>query len=135
MSTVRQIVADQIKADNPEFIVKGFPTTALDRIPAGKTSVQVYRDRLEPASNGTSLSHSLKIIVMVAKQGTEQAETDLEEALDLVLLSLERSRTVIYSSVDRDVVDDMHLYVISAAASTTNHYKNLVREEQKAVTP
>jgi hypothetical protein len=136
MSTVRQVVADQIREDNPDFIVKGFPSSTLDKVPTGKTFVRVYRETLEPITNGTSLNHSLTLTVMVASKGTDQSETDLEEALDLVLLSLERSKAVIFQSATRGINDENQpLYIISAIASTTNHYKSLVREEQKAVTP
>jgi hypothetical protein len=134
MSTVREQIAAQIRADNGTFIVQGFPTGLPENM-AGKgpkkTYVQVYRENLAPANNGTSLIHTLKVTVIVSKQNTEEAETDLEAALDLVLLSLERLAGIVYTSVDRVVLQDKYnAYEISVSCTSPNVYKNLVREER-----
>lgn len=133
MSTVAQLVADQVKADNPTFGVTGFPSSPPENIARGKTLVQVYRQSFEPTINGTHLAHTLEIVVFVAAQGTEKAELDLEASLDKVMLSLERFAGLTYSNVVRSVVGNLNAYVITATTNTTNHYKSLVRAEQKAV--
>lgn len=139
MSTVREQIAEQIRADNPTFIVDAFPTSLPENMAAKglkKTYVQVFRESLEPTNNGTSLLHSLKVTVFVAKQHTEIAENDLDEALDLVLLSLERLAGIVYTSAIRDVLQDKYnVYEISVSCTSQNVYKNIVREEQKEVTP
>lgn len=131
MSTARDLIAAQLRTDSPETIVSGFPTAGPENIPRGKTVVQLYRTEFEPISSGTLLKHTFELVVMVSSQGTEHAELALEEALDTVLLSLERFQGLTYSTVTRSVVGNFNAYVITASTNTTNHYKNIVREEQK----
>ncbi|RNL52736.1 hypothetical protein [Arthrobacter oryzae] len=88
MTTHRQIIADQLKADNPGFIVKAFAASAPDNLGKGKAQVSVYRDSLRPNQN--SLDSTLKVQVIANAGSTIAAEDDLDAALDQVILSLER---------------------------------------------
>ena len=121
--TVREQVADAIKADNAAFIVKAAPVSLPENLAAGKTYISVYRDSLDYSPG--SLTHNLKIVLIVAKQGTEAAETDLDGALDAVLLSIEAMPGVNWSTATRSTfAEKWQGYEIAASAASPNVYKS-----------
>lgn len=126
MSTARVILADQIKADNPEYVVKNYPAPAPDN--ATKPHVFVYRTSLAPSQN--NLEHELEIAIFT---GTTVLSSDSEErlgaVLDQVILSIERINGFLWTRADR--VEDG--YKVSVQVVSQNHYKNIVREEQKGL--
>lgn len=133
MSAVREKIADQIKSDNSAFIVKAFPASPPDNLGAGKVLVTVYRSALNP--DKTNLTHDLEIVVITgAATITLASEDALDSALDQILLSLERVPGVLWTSASREVFEEKFQgYKVAVQTHSPNVYKNLVREEQKAV--
>lgn len=122
---VRTHVADAIKADNPAFVVDPFPKVYPDNLATGRTYVQVYRETLTRAPE--ALGHALKVVVFVAKQGSAQAEDDLEGALDAVLLTIERMDGVQWSEASRVVLADAwNAYEVSVTVSSNNAYRSAI---------
>lgn len=134
MSTHRQLIADQILADNPDFIVKAFPASAPTALGKGKAQISVFRESIKPNQN--SLESSLKIQVVCNAGYTIAAEDDLDAALDQVILSIERFPGVTWTEATRAVFDEKYFgYELTVTLSSPNVYKSIVREEQKAVQP
>ena len=134
MTTHRQIIADQIKADNPDFIVKAFPVQAPDNLGKGKPQVIVYRESIKPNQN--SLESTLKVQVICNAGYTIAAEDELDAALDQVILSIERIGGVLWTEATRAEFDEKYFgYELAVTLSSPNVYKSIVREEQKVVTP
>ena len=118
----RDYIADKIKADNSAFIVDRYPREYPDNLSAGKTYVQVFREGVSRANDG--LKHSLKVGVFVAKQEGNQAENDLEGALDQILLSLESLDGVSWEEAARVVYGGKwNAYEVSVALNTNNAYR------------
>lgn len=132
--THRQIIADQIKADTPAFIVKPFPASAPDNLAKGKAQVSVYRQSIKPNQN--SLESSLTVEIMTNAGTAISFEDDLEAALDQVILSIERIPGVLWTEAVRTIFDEKFFgYQVTVSLSSPNVYKSLVREEQKAEQP
>jgi len=134
MSTHRQIIADQIKADNPQFAVVAFPNSAPTTVRTGSAYVSVFRESIKPNQN--SLESSLKVQVICNAGTTIASEDDLDAALDQVILSIERIPGVLWTEATRAVFDEKYFgYELAVTLSSPNVYKNIVRDEQKAVQP
>lgn len=132
MTTQRELIANQIKADNPAFAVKAFLASAPDGLGAGKTFVSVYRESIKPNQNNLEMDFSIE--VMTPQGTTVAAEDALDVALDSVLLSLERIPGVLWSEAVRTNFDDKYFgYKLSVNLTSPNVYKSIVRDEQKAV--
>lgn len=120
---IRQKVADQIKADNPTFIVKAYPVG----IPEGqiqKPWVNVYRETLTNAPQLAAVTEALKITVISPKSGSDIAEDALEDALDGVLKSLQSINFVQWTTAERATFADSFIgYEITFTANTENPYK------------
>ncbi|TSE15402.1 hypothetical protein B1A87_005245 [Arthrobacter sp. KBS0703] len=118
-------MAEQIKADNPGFIVTDFPVSAPENIPAGKVSVNVYRDGFSVNDSNSQITHSLKVLVTVSKKGTAAAEDELDAAVDAVMLSLEAMRDVYWQEAQRTIVaEQWEAYEISLQAVRPQIYKS-----------
>lgn len=120
---VRQIVADKIKADNPTFTVKAFPVSVPEGTPT-KPWVSVYRESVANAPQLAALTESLKVLVITPKANTDIAETELEDALDAVLTTVQAIPGVQWSSAERATFADKFIgYEIDLTANTENPYK------------
>lgn len=127
--TVRDDIEAQIKADNPNFIVKKFPDLYPENLGQGRTYVQIYRTDLEKGS--PKLTHAMKVTVIVALQDGNAAEDALEGALDQVLLSLQRMQTVNWTKASRAVVaNKWNAYEIDVTAISADPYKAQVLSER-----
>ena len=125
MSTIRQQIADQIKADNAAFVVDTYPRSYPENLRAGGTYVQVYREAIRHTSED-ALTVDLKAVVLVAKQDGPKAEDDLEGALDQVLLSVERFPGASWSEATRVVLGDKwNAYEVSVTVGINNAYRTL----------
>jgi hypothetical protein len=123
MSTVSEQVAEHIGTANPTFLIKGYPASTPENIPAGKVAVHVYRTNLRKASANV-ITHSLTIRVMVPGLAPEAAELALDEALEAVLKSIETFPGLRWSEGERFSLDDkFHAYDITAEADAVNHYR------------
>lgn len=124
-TTIRGLIAEQIKADNAAYIVHNFPTSAPDNLVTGKVYVNVYRERLinEPAT--ATVGQDLKCIVIVAKAGTEIAEDELENALYEVLVSINSVANVDWTDAERAIISEKYIgYEITLQAHTKNIFKS-----------
>lgn len=125
--SIRQEVADQLKADNPTFIVKTFPDRAPDNIPPGKVWVNVYRERFEVAANDGHITHFLKVSVAIPQTNSEDAEDELDAALDAVLLSIQRMPDVYWQTATRDILGGKYeSYEITLEAIRPHVYKSQI---------
>lgn len=131
MSTHRQIIADQVKADSPDFIVKAFPASAPDNLGKGKAQVSVYRESIKPNQN--SLESSLTVEIMTNAGTTIAAEDELDTVLDQVIFSIERIPGVLWTDATRTNFDEKFFgYKVTVTLASPNVYKSIVRDEQKA---
>lgn len=126
--SVRKLVADQIKLDNPDFVVKAFPANAPEN--AGrKIFVHVYRDALNYSNTG--LAHELNVDVVVNKQMDEAAQDQADAALDAVLLSLQRVEHIHWTRADLNIFDEKWLgYKIAGSSSSQDIYKSAILSER-----
>lgn len=122
MSSVREQVAAQIKADNSTYIVK----PELVGVPDNLIGVQVAVFRTELTHTANTLTHECRIELMIGKTD----EGLLDEVLDNVLLSLQRIQGLTWSSASRTVFDDKyHGYQITLTANSSNIYREIVSSE------
>ncbi len=124
--SVRKEVADQIKADNPTFIVHDYPVNDPEGIPAGKTWVSVIRDRFEVADNNSYITHHLTVVIATDTAMTAQAEDALDAAVDALMLTLERFDDVYWKVADRKYVKTFPAYEISLEAIRPQVYKTQI---------
>ena len=122
--TVRESIAEKIKADNAGYIVKSYPASAPENLGANKVFVGVYRETLTNSPQTASVAHSLKIQVITPKKNTEAAENELEDALFQVLVSVASLNYVTWSTAQRGIFLDTFIgYEIDLEANTENIYK------------
>ena len=122
--TVREEIAAKIKADNPTYSVKAFPVSAPENLGATKVFVSVYRESMTNAPQLAAVTQSLKLQVITPKTGTDVAETELEDALFEVLVSIASLNYVQWSTAERAVFAEKFIgYEITLEASTQNIYK------------
>lgn len=127
--TVRAQVAAHIKADlTANYVVRDYPVASPDNISANKVHVSVYRTELSVTAQ--ALTHTLEIDVLVG--GTNgPAEDNLDDALDDVLLSLQRMDGVTATSAQRMVFGESFIgYKIAADVASTNVYRAAVIQER-----
>lgn len=123
--SARKEVAAKIKADNPTFIVHNYPVAAPENIPTGKIFVSVYRDGFTVNDSNSQITHNLKALVVIPKQGTAIAEDELDAAVDKVMLSLEALSDVFWQGAVRTVVaEKFEGYEITLQALRPQVYKS-----------
>lgn len=132
MTTHRQLIADQISADDPDIIVNAFPASAPTGIPTGKAFVSVYRESIKPIQN--SLESSLTVEIMTNAGTTIAAEDELDAVLNSVLLSIERIPGVVWTEAVRTNFDEKYFgYKVTVSIpNSPNVYKNIVRSESES---
>jgi hypothetical protein len=133
LSTHRQIIADRIKADNPDFIVKAFAASAPTALGKGKAQVAVWRESIKPNQN--SLESSMTVQILCNSGDSPSFEEDLEGVLDQVILSIERIPGVLWTEAVKGIYDEKYFgYQLTVTLHSPNVYKSIVRQEQEAVT-
>lgn len=123
--TVAEQLVAHVKASNPTFILKAYPSGLPENIPAGKVAVHISRDNLTKASANV-LTHSIKIsLILPGKEFSAANETKLEAALDELLLSLETFKGLRWSTAERVTGGEQfaNAYDISAEADSVNVYR------------
>lgn len=126
--TARGEVAQQIKTDQPAWTVEAWPYLPT-QVGKGKIIVAVWRSDLNPAPDDF-LAHEVTINLYGAKAAEEAAETELDGALDEVLLSLQRLDFVTFKTATRQEFDGGVIagWQITATLITTNTYKQALLE-------
>jgi hypothetical protein len=126
MSTPREQLAAQIKADNPTFVVWDYPD-APKNVKAGEPVVAVWRSDMDshPKAPGLALEHKLQINVYGARTAGSAAEAELDNLLDAVMFSLQRLGNLEFKTAARETFNNGTLagWTITAAGTSKNHYK------------
>lgn len=121
---VRTLIADKIKADHATYSVHAFPVSPPDNLASNKVFVSVYRESMTNAPQIAAVTSHLKLQVITAKTGTEVAESELEAALDAVLISIASLNYVKWITAERAIFSEKFIgYEITLEANTENIYK------------
>ncbi|AOY71030.1 hypothetical protein ARZXY2_1477 [Arthrobacter sp. ZXY-2] len=119
--TIREIIAEQIKTDNPTFVVKAF---AASKPEIEKPTVYVYREAVTSIPEKAAIGHEIKVALMVPGLPSEASENALDELLAGVLTSLNRFKLGQWSRAERTVFYDTYSgYEITVTAHTSNIFK------------
>lgn len=127
MATPRTTVADQIKLDNATFIVADYPTLP-ENLGKARVHVAVWRTDIKSVPETPNvLEHPLTIQVVVPVTSGAIAESAADDALDAVLLSLQRIEGLSWSTAERSNFDDAFVgYQITASVFSSNIYRTAV---------
>lgn len=127
----RQLIAQQIKADHDRMLV--CPWVYLpEQVTPGHPVVAVYRERM--LRQGTVLEHQLKLDLFISLTDGDEAEAEAEDALDDVLLSLQRIEGCTWSDVQRVTFGgDFAGYTVTASMHSTDIYKQTIAAENRPV--
>lgn len=125
----RRILAAQLTLDQAHLVVKPWPYMP-EQVTPGRPVVSVYRERMN--RNGTVLEHHLKLDVLVSLTDGQDAEVEAEDALDDVLLSLQRIPGCTWTEVQRVTFQDVFTgYTISAVMHSADIYKQAIAAENR----
>lgn len=128
----RVLVAKQVKADNERMSVHDW-VYLPEQVTPGHPVVAVYRERM--TRQGQVLAHQLKLDVFVSLTDGALAEAEAEDALDDVLLSLQRIEGCTWSEVQRvTFASDFAGYTITATMHSTDVYKSAIAAEGRLST-
>jgi hypothetical protein len=130
MDTPRQQLAAQIKADNPEWIVRDYPDEPK-QVRQGKPYVSVWRSEITPAQR-QHIDHELTLHVYGSKVQDAAAENELDEILDGVMLSIERYEGCRFTRASRRNFsnDAFAGFEIVVAVYSKNVYREAVLTER-----
>ena len=119
--TMRELIAEQIKADSPQYIVKAHPTTKPE---VEKPVVIVWRAALDNSPQTASIAQDIKVDLMVPGLPSEANENALEDLLHAVLVSINSVQGCNWTRAERQVFFDTQFgYQITVQANTNNIYK------------
>lgn len=132
MSAARALVAQQINQDHAHITAKPW-IYAPEQVAAGRPVVAVYRERL--GRNGARVEHTLKLDIFVSLTDGEAAEDEADDALDDVLLSLQRLGNCHWTECQRVTFADAFTgYTVTAVMHSTDPYKSALANERRAAT-
>lgn len=125
----RVLVAEQIEADHERIVA--CPWIYLpEQVTPGKPVVSIYRERLDKL--GLALQHHLKLDIYVSLTDGKDAESEAEDALDDVLLSLQRLPGCVWSEAQRVTFADAFTgYTVTAVMHSKDAYKQVVLAENR----
>ena len=119
--TVRELIAEQIKADSPTYVVKPY---AAAKPEVEKPTVYVYRETLTNSPQTASVMSELKVALMVPGLPSVANENALEDFLYDVLVSINALNFTQWSKAERTTFFESYSgYEISVQANTENIYK------------
>jgi hypothetical protein len=129
--TPRETLAAAILTDNPAWTVRAYPWTPR-QVAKGDVAVCVWRASLAPRpGTDLELAHELTINVYLPKTDGDGAEAEGDEALDELLLTLQRIPGVAWSKAERTVFDNVISgWQITAAVNSKNYYRQAVLAER-----
>lgn len=130
MDTPRQQLAAQIRADNPEWIVKDYPDEP-SQVRKGRPVVSIWRGSIVPAAR-QHLDHELTLHVYGSKVQDAAAENELDEILDAIMLSIERYEGARFIRAERrNLVDGAFAgFVVTVNTYSKNVYREAVLTER-----
>lgn len=127
--TARTVVAAQIQADNPDYVVCSYPAEP-SQVTNKAPYVDVYTTNIRPENGERDLRHEVTIEVYVAQRGTAEAEAQVEDARDEVLLSLQRLLPFQWEGAERVVFQEAYTgYKITGWMPSTNEYRQIIQAE------
>jgi len=127
--TARQRIAALIERDNPN--IKAYPWVFLpEQVTLGQPVASVYRSKLSNATQANVLRHDVTIDLYVALTDGLGAEAEAEDALDAVLLTLQRAAGVTWSEAERvNFGEDFAGYKITTSMVSKDQYLQAVLAE------
>jgi hypothetical protein len=132
LPTARQQLAAKITLEHPEITAHPY-IMQPENVTLGKPVASVYRATLENASQSNVLRHDVTIDLFVALTDGPEAEAEAEDALDKVLLTLQRTEGVTWTTAKRvNFGTDFAGYTISASKFSKDHYLQTVLAERQA---
>lgn len=129
MATPRTTVANAIRSENITYIVLDYPDFP-ENIPTNKVHVSVFRTDVKTVEKTPNvLEHPLIIQVLVPVTTGAAAENAADDALDNILLSLQRIEGLSWSTAERSNFESAYIgYKITASVSSSNVYRTQVLE-------
>lgn len=126
----RVLVAQQIATDHPAWVVQPCPWVPK-QVAKGSPAVSVWRTDLE--RDGLALVHRLTINLYCSKTANEAAETEAEDLLDELLLSIQRLDAASWSKCERTSFDKvLGGWQITAQLRSADIYRQAVITEREA---
>lgn len=132
LPTARQQIAAQIELDNPNITAHPF-IMVPDNVSLGAPVASVYRSTLVNGAQANVLQHDVTIDLFVSLTDGAGAEAEAEDALDAVLLTLQRMPGLTWSDAKRvNFGTNFAGYSISASKFSKDHYLQTVLAENTA---
>jgi len=130
MATPRQLIADQLRTDQPDYKVHAFPY--LPSEVGTDPVVSVWRTDLAPSPDTPNLlRHSLELQAIVGPALEERAEAAGDDVLDEVMLSLQRVPGVAGVTAQRTTfAEKFQGWLVKFHVESENVYKSQVRTER-----
>lgn len=131
MSTPRQQLAAQFKADHPEWVVNAYPMTP-SRVTPNKPVISVFRTDIAVAANVQALEHTLTIHAYGAKVVDAAAEDEQDNLIDGIMLSLERFKGFKLGKASRAAFNENTIagWEITGTCLSANVYRATVQNER-----
>jgi hypothetical protein len=130
--TPRQYLADQFRADQPGWDVRDWPAEP-QRLGKGEYMVSIWRSDLRPTPGVLGIEHELTVHVYGPKATYSAAtETELDELIDQVLLSVERLEGAHWTSAKRQNFseDTFTGFEVLVTMISGNHYRKKIKQER-----
>jgi len=131
VSTPRQQLAEQIKKDNPTWIVNAYPMTPK-RVTPNKPVVSVFRTDVAIGGTVQILEHALTVHLYGAKVLDAAAEDEQDDLLDGIMLSLERFPGFKLGKASRATFNENTIagWEITGTCQSANVYRAAVQNER-----
>ena len=130
--TPREYLAEQFKADHPEWDVRPYPAEPK-QLGKGKYMLSIWRSDLAPTPGVLGLNHELTVNVYGPKATfSAETEAELDDLIDEVLLSIERLSGANFTSAKRtNFADDSFTgFEVNVTMISGNHYRKTINEER-----
>lgn len=122
-------LAAQIVSDHPAWVVQPCPWVPK-QVAKGRPAVSVWRTDLE--RDGLELVHRLTINLYCARTADAAAETEAEDLLDELLLSIQRLGLASWAKAERMVFDKvLSGWQITGQVRSTDPYRQTVITERE----
>lgn len=132
MTTPRQELADQIRADQPDYVVCSYPKTPAN-VTKGHPFVDVWVTSITPIQDDARLAYELEVHCYASSTEGDAAEAEAEDVRDEVLLSIQRLTNYAWTRAERVNFGDQGEYVgykiTVVGGSPVNVYAQKIREE------
>lgn len=129
LPTARQRIAALIERDNPNITAHPH-VMQPEQVTLGNPVASVYRSKLSNAAQSNVLRHDVTIDLYVALTDGPGAEAEAEDALDAVLLTIQRAAGVTWTEADRvNFGEEFAGYKITTSMVSKDQYLQTVLAE------